>query len=263
LTDNYFLDLHLTDKSQVVGLLTETSAKTGQAQGQVIVEANGTPVGKHVQIVSVTGWSRSKSSLPNSSTDSNRSIPQNPSSVGESPLLQDHQQLWQYAGLALGALIILKALLSTLSGLLVFLLPAAYVYGVISCPAQASFDTKQQLKRVLRGHHLPESHPDKPKGFWAESLARMQAAVTTELVTASSAFLGGYDVTMIPLAGAAVVARVRVPSIEQELYWLGCNYEWYYVYSRSLATTTTTDTASTTYKATAFAKAATLRGKMH
>jgi hypothetical protein len=80
-----------------------------------------------------------------------------------------------------------------------------------------SFDVKKELKRILRGHHLPESHPEKPRGFLEQTLARIQATVVTELAT-----LPGYTVRMDNLVpGAVLLAVVVVPSVDMTYYWLG------------------------------------------
>jgi hypothetical protein len=87
------------------------------------------------------------------------------------------------------------------------------------------FDAKKELKRVSRGEHLPETHPDKPKGVLEAMAARVAASVATELVT-----LPGYEVSMTNLAGAAIVATVTVPA-KTEFYWVGAFDKWYYVTS--------------------------------
>lgn len=80
-----------------------------------------------------------------------------------------------------------------------------------------SFDVKKELKRILRGHHLPESHPEKPRGLFEQTLARIQATVVTELAT-----LPGYTVRMENLVpGAVLLAVVVVPSVDMTYYWLG------------------------------------------
>jgi hypothetical protein len=76
---------------------------------------------------------------------------------------------------------------------------------------------KKELKRILRGHHLPESHPEKPRGFLEQTLARIQATVVTELAT-----LPGYTVRMDNLVpGAVLLAVVVVPTVDMTYYWLG------------------------------------------
>lgn len=219
LTDNFFLDLHC-DGSNVVGILTENS-KSGQAQGQLLVDDKGVPLGRSVKIVTVTSWKPGASSGPTpNASDTDTSV--------LSP--EANKLLLQYAAYALVALTFMKLLFSTLSGVLVLILPMAYFYGVSTCPSEESFNTKQQLKRVMRGHHLPDSHPDKPKGFLSETLARVQATLATEISTSL-----GYELTIVPLAGAALVACVRVPTVERDFYWVGANQNWYYICSTSIA----------------------------
>lgn len=136
-----------------------------------------------------------------------------------------------YLGVALiGATIFLKVVASALFMIWILAFPLAFLYGIQTCPTNASFDAKKELKRVMRGHNLPEDHPDKPKGWLAENLARVAATVTTELATG----LSGYEIEMWDLAGAAKVATVRVPSINAECYWVGAFGRWTYVMQREI-----------------------------
>ena len=131
------------------------------------------------------------------------------------------------AGLAL----VLRAVLSVLFGLWILILPLAYLYGVQTCPDPDSFDAKRELKRVLRGANLPEDHPDRPRGWLAENLARAAASVTTEL----AAGLGGYTTTLRSwLGGAVTVATVRVPGMNATCYWVGAFGRWTYVMQREI-----------------------------
>ena len=60
-----------------------------------------------------------------------------------------------------------------------------------NCPANDTFDAKKELKRVLRGQHLPEGHQDKPAGDWlSRTVARVTASVAAEAATAL-----GYEVS--------------------------------------------------------------------
>ena len=118
---------------------------------------------------------------------------------------------------------------AALSRLALLIVPVGYLYLVHTCPSADTFDAKKELKRILRGHHLPANHPDKPHGFLSEALARLQATVTTELAT-----LPGYDVTTINLAGACVVACTRVPSLRRDYYWVGVGQRWWYVYGAEM-----------------------------
>lgn len=130
----------------------------------------------------------------------------------------------------IGATIIFKILASALFMIWILAFPLAFLYGIQTCPTNDSFDTKKELKRVMRGHNLPEDHPDKPKGWVAEGVARAVATVTTELATSIS----GYEVEMWDLAGAAKVATVRVPSINAECYWVGAFGRWTYFMQREI-----------------------------
>ncbi|GKZ01522.1 hypothetical protein MPSEU_001102800 [Mayamaea pseudoterrestris] len=229
-SETYFLGLHVTPQNQVVGILTES--KNGQAQGQALVDEKRNLV-KSVSIVSVKDWKKTTETAHASSTARSNFSSSNASNNSSIPFSPDeNKQLLQYAAIAVGAAIFLKILLSSLSGLLILILPAAYVYCVLNCPSEDSFDIKQQLKRVMRGQHLPETHPDKPKGFFSETLARFQATVATELSTSL-----GYNLNMINVINAALVANVHVPSIEREFYWLGVNNHWYYLFSSSTSST--------------------------
>ena len=104
---------------------------------------------------------------------------------------------------------------------------------VQTCPPQSSFDVKKELKRVLRGQHLPENHPQKPQGFLSETIARVTASVATELAT-----LPGYEVTTTDFVGAAVLICVRVPTANYDFYWIGAFNQWYFIRSNEIETTT-------------------------
>ena len=97
-------------------------------------------------------------------------------------------------------------------------------------PTVESFDAKRELKRILRGHHLPEDHPEKPRGILSETVARIQASVATEIAT-----LPGYEITMVPIAGAAIIACTRVPSVKRDYYWIGAAKKWWYFYSNEIS----------------------------
>merc|ERR1712157_480233 len=67
-----------------------------------------------------------------------------------------------------GAIFILAVLLKALSLSLPIILVPLIVMGFLTCPDIKSFDARKELKRVFRGQHLPEDHPEKPKGWLAE-----------------------------------------------------------------------------------------------
>jgi hypothetical protein len=242
-TDSYFFDLYhdVSLSNQVVGILntvrTTTNDKQQQAvSAQVLVDASGKLTAASVKIVSVTGYysatfisNQAKTKSSQLSSSSSATTPAMSSTTGTSTTTisdeQNRDLLW-YGGGLLGV-----AILSRLSLTLValFVLPAMYMVLVQTCPKPESFDAKKELKRILRGHHLPDHHPDKPKGLLSETLARITASVTAELAT-----LPGYEVTSIGLAGAAWIACARVPSVQMDYYWIGLHHTWYYLYGTKI-----------------------------
>ena len=144
--------------------------------------------------------------------------------------VSDEQRIAQvkFALICVGAVTVVKFITSFLFSY-VFLLPCLYVYMFSTCPAMESFEGKKELKRVLRGNHLPESHPAKPKGYFEKMAAKVTASVTTELAT-----LPGYEHEFIPMGGAAIISCMRVPTAKIECFWIGAFGKWHYVYSREL-----------------------------
>lgn len=141
---------------------------------------------------------------------------------------EQSRQLLQYGLLFIVVMVAVKLLAATLIGLSVFVIPAL-IYAYQTVPSNASFDVKKELKRVLRGVHLPEDHPEKPKTWLEQTMARVQASVTTELATGL-----GYDLTFINLLGCATLAFVRVPSARVDCYWLGVFGKWQYMTMRPI-----------------------------
>lgn len=241
LSDNGFLDIHYdaTTKS-VVGILTKP--ENGKSQAQVLVNESGKPTRERKLLL----VSYDPSSSANVSLDHTRRVAasnatrrrvtfasnnsSNNSTPNQRPTISDEQnkELIKYAAMFVGGSIVVRAFAS-LFVVYVVAFPLLYLYAISTCPSQLSFDAKKELKRVLRGHHLAESHPDKPKGFFEGLAARVAASVTTELAT-----LPGYEVSMLPLAGAAIVTTVTVPTAKMECYWVGAFGKWYYVTSREL-----------------------------
>ena len=225
LTSHFFLDLYCDNNNNntVVGIL-KTRAN-GQATAQVLVTADGTPV-RGTKTVSVAGYNNIAPSNTTTSTTSNSSN----NNTDTVPVLSDEQnmQLIKFGCMAIGGLVLLKVVLQAALLLYILAMPILYLYLVQHCPTDASLDVKRELKRVLRGSHLPDDHPAKPKGLLSETLARLQASVTAEVATG----LMGYEVTFVSLAGAATVACVAVPAARMEYFWVGVLDKWYYVYSR-------------------------------
>mmetsp|Transcript_25107 Transcript_25107/g.43961 ORF Transcript_25107/g.43961 Transcript_25107/m.43961 type:complete len:291 (-) Transcript_25107:271-1143(-) len=244
LSDVSFLDIHFDGNGNgaVVGVLTRDGSEC-----QVLVSQDGKPV-NGVQTVSVSNYEYKTAAATTSATASaTRSSTTTSTTTTGEPLSDADKQLMEeytkYALMAIGAVIALKVLASSMMSILVVLLPLLYLYGLSTCPPIETFDAKKELKRVLRGHHLPDTHPQKPKGVLEEWTARLTATVTTELAT-----LPGYSVEMMPLGGAAVWTNMQVPTANLQCYWLGANHRWYYVGSRELEATTgtTTSRSSTT-----------------
>lgn len=193
---------------------------------QVLVDANGKPV-QGIQVTSVNGYpvtaSASAAANTSSSATNDPSLPINPlDSLNLSPSDRQLLEVYvKYALMGIAAMVVLRALaMSTLFYVAIF--PLVYVYGITTCPPLESFDAKKELKRVLRGQYLPDDHPQKPKTMWEQWAARAMASVTTEIAT-----FPGYEVDMMPLAGAAIWTEVKVPTANLQCYWLGANHRFH------------------------------------
>jgi hypothetical protein len=126
----------------------------------------------------------------------------------------------------IGAIVVLRLFANFV---MIVITPLVILYAMQTIPPIESFEPKRELKRVLRGHHLPENHPDKPKDWLSTNLARLQATVTTELATGL-----GYQVEMNHIFGIFVVAIVTVPTMNSQYYWIGAFSKWRYLYQRQL-----------------------------
>jgi len=134
--------------------------------------------------------------------------------------------------MAIGSAVILRVAFSVLSSFAVILIPLVYFYLVSCCPGESSFDGRKELKRVLRGKHLPENHPEKPKSSLEKLAAKITASVTTELAT-----LPGYTIEMMPFFKpnpAAILTCMTVPTINTKYYWVGANGQWYFVFAQGI-----------------------------
>ena len=149
----------------------------------------------------------------------------------QQPRLSDEQnmELIKYAGIAIGGTMVLKAILSSLMTLYIALIPFVLFYALQTCPTAESFEAKKEIKRVMRGHHLPEGHSNKPKGYLEQMAARVAATVTTELAT-----MPGYEISITTFGGIAIMANARLPTVNIEYYWIGAFGRWFYVYNREL-----------------------------
>lgn len=225
LTDNYFRDIHYDSVSgNVVGILVQGPP----TKGQVLVDSTGRPHGKTIAIAYVTTWKPGVASSTRSAAATERA--QQQPTTTESPLSDEqNRELLKYAAGAIGGALALRVLLSAFFMLYILLLPAVYLYAVQTVPSPESFDAKKELKRIMRGHHLPEEHVDKPKGWLNETLARVQATVTTELATGL-----GYEVSMTSYASAVNVTTVAVPAVNKGYVWVGAFGKWRYIYHTEL-----------------------------
>ncbi|VEU34938.1 unnamed protein product [Pseudo-nitzschia multistriata] len=158
----------------------------------------------------------------------------NPSEAPPNPLAglseEDQQRYLKYAAMGLGAWTALRALSAILSEALwlALFLPGLYWYGVQTRPADSSFDTKKEVKRVLRGHHLPDDHPQKPQR--ANPLEWWTAKIAASLATEVGAASGGYALELTPLlGGVATHARVVLPALGLACEWIGCHHTWYHL----------------------------------
>ncbi len=197
LTDTYFFDIHLDPSTRcVVGILTSSSRNGDnkqQAQAQVLVDAKGVPLpSRPVQLMTVTSW---KPTQLKPSTTTTASATTTTSSTTVSARDEENMQLlkfvWKHALVLIVGLSVARVLFTAVFFVYMVTIPILFLYMVQTCPEESTFDAKKELKRVLRGYHLPEDHPEKPKGFWKETLARVTASVVTELSTGL-----GYEISM-------------------------------------------------------------------
>jgi hypothetical protein len=157
----------------------------------------------------------SRSSSLRSSTTQRTPIRTNDTNPNN-PLLSeaDTQFLVQYGGAFLLGLIILKSIINIFSSLSFFLAPLLYLYATQTCPTVESFDVKRELKRVMRGAHLPEEK--QPQGFLERTMNRVAASIGTEWATSL-----GYELSVDDYWGAGRVAWVRVPVAGMDFCWVG------------------------------------------
>ncbi|KAL3942102.1 MAG: hypothetical protein SGBAC_003639 [Bacillariaceae sp.] len=145
---------------------------------------------------------------------------------------EENKPIVQTGILVILAAIVIRSLIAVLSSFAVLVLPLLYFYLVSCCPAPDSFEGRKELKRVLRGKHLPQDHPDKPKSSLEKLAAKVTASVTTELAT-----LPGYTTEMTPFfkpSPAAILACMTVPTVNVQYYWVGANGKWFFVFSKEI-----------------------------
>lgn len=239
LYDDGFLDICL-HKNQTIGVEVVTSDKQA-ARGTVLVESDGKPSTDNARIniqlsdcATISTGSAARSSSRGSTNS--RTVP-SASRTGRTPARAHDGQigneaLVQYAALGVLGLIALKVLFSIINFLSILLLPFIYLYMASNCPEINSFDAKRELKRVLRGAHLPEEN--QPKGFFESGLNRIAASITTELATSL-----GYEVSMQDFLGAARLVSVKVPVAGHNYYWIGFFNRWKYIGHRDIESSKT------------------------
>lgn len=141
----------------------------------------------------------------------------------------DRQEMLKWTVMIIGAFTILKMMVSAFSQILLGALPALFFYLRHTCPDQASFDKRKELKRVLRGKYLADDHPDKPKGYFEKMVAKASASLTAE-----TAMLSGAELDFTSYQGAFIVVELRVPSCSTKLYWIGIAGSWRHMYSKPM-----------------------------
>ena len=233
LKDEGFLDICLIN-SRVIGIQILTSSGS-VGRGVVLVNEDGTPCTKGDAPLTVkmadalTANNNSASEASSTRRNSSSSAAAyNAPPTNNNPLSNiDNENLLQYGIMGLAALVVLKIVVNALSNLAFLLLPLLYFYASSNCPSSESFDAKKELKRVMRGAHLPEQQ--QPKGWLEQKLNRLAASVSTELATSL-----GYEVRMTDYFGVARMSAVKVPVVGCEFYWIGIVNRWQYIGQREL-----------------------------
>mmetsp|Transcript_26629 Transcript_26629/g.57259 ORF Transcript_26629/g.57259 Transcript_26629/m.57259 type:complete len:287 (-) Transcript_26629:550-1410(-) len=212
----------------VVGIQVVTS-RGDAGRGIVLVDKNGklcddkSTVTVQMANVSTSSVGSQRRSAPTRSSSSRAS-----STTATTPISDaDNQLLIQYGLMALGALLVLKIIFTALNILSILLIPLIYLYASGNCPSNDTFDAKKELKRVMRGAHLPEEN--QPKGFFEQGFNRLAASVTTELATSL-----GYEISITDFVGAAKMASVKVPVANAEYYWVGIFGKWRFIGQREI-----------------------------
>jgi hypothetical protein len=166
LTESYFLDLHYdTESGNVVGILTPN--RDGKAQAQILVDKNGKPQGSKTALLRVSNWtpgaSPPKTTERSTSSTSRSSTGAAAAAADTSLSLEENKELLKYVAYAIGGAVAFRLIFSAMLGLYVLAFPIVYLYLVQNCPKMESFNAKKELKRVLRGVHLADDNPNKPK----------------------------------------------------------------------------------------------------
>ena len=225
--DDGFLDI-VVHNSRVIGIQILT-ASGSVGRGILLVDEAGKPCNDNTQItvdmtnVLTTTFSSTAASSVRSST--NTAAHTNPPFSNNI----NNETILHYAAMAFAGLLFLKIIVNVFSSLAFLILPFMYFYACSNCPATDSFDAKKELKRVMRGAHLPKEQ--QPKGFFEQGLNRIAASIGTELATSL-----GYEVKVTDYFGVAKLSSVKVPVAGYEYYWIGIINRWQYVGQRELTT---------------------------
>lgn len=237
-----FEDIALdTLSSCVVGIVKSSSLKIVVAKGTeklmgegvVLVEKDGTVCRKPRSIpVTLTLEPKSPTSAkPSRNTTRTKLSRKNTNTNAPPPMNIDpatQQQIITYLICTLLGIVILKIIMAALASFLIFFIPL-FFFAKSTCPPDDSFDAKKELKRVLRGVHLPDDDPRKPKSWLEKTVSRVTASVATELATGL-----GYELSLLHLGGLATVATVKVDVANVECFWIGAFNKWFYIRQRNL-----------------------------
>lgn len=245
-SDSDFEDVALDTLSCcVVGIDNLSTLKSVTVQGKeklsgrgvVLIEKNGTIARKPRTIpIALSLQPKSTSSTSNpKSTKINRPSSHRPPGTrqakrranrDEMPTFLNDPEIMKYIFYGVGAIVALKIIVSVLTSFLIIGIPIFFV-AQSTLPADTSFDAKKELKRVLRGVHLPESHPDKPKNWLEKTVSRVTASVATELATSL-----GYELEFTHFFGIATLAAVKVDVASVQCFWIGAFNKWFYIMQR-------------------------------
>mmetsp|Transcript_38219 Transcript_38219/g.92941 ORF Transcript_38219/g.92941 Transcript_38219/m.92941 type:complete len:198 (-) Transcript_38219:546-1139(-) len=142
--------------------------------------------------------------------------------------------LVKYSFMFIGMLSILKILTQSLFYVYVLFLPGVYMYLSSSCPKEADFNAKEELKLVLDGTSLPESHPSKPKGYLDSLFSKAKASVASEV----SSFTGMKE-EYTSVFGVILFVTVTAPAVGRKFYWIGAVNKFRFINSTLIETTST------------------------
>ncbi|KAL7500325.1 hypothetical protein ACHAWT_010491 [Skeletonema menzelii] len=105
--------------------------------------------------------------------------------------------------------------------------PICGFYLMSTCPTNETFDSKKELKRVLRGFYKSDADPSKPKNFFEKALAKVNATVEAE-----AAALAGCNVEIIDLLGLVKIASINNSITQTSYYFLGAVNKWRYIMAK-------------------------------